>query len=666
MKDLWEIAVVAPLYDLLTYTADDALDLNVGNIVEVPLGKRVCMGVCISPTQRLKTEFEIKHVNRILYEGWKIPTDYLQWLIWVSEYYVYPLGLVLDLSFPPSLKTQSKPRKQASERSVPFAKVTLNSFQDDILKRILGHQNFGVHLLHGVTGSGKTEIYLELFNHFISQKGQGLFLLPEISLTPQMLNRFSARFPGQIAIIHSQLTPAQKNYEWNRIQDGAAKILIGARSALFCPVPDLSLIIIDEEHDSSFKQDSKLKYHAKSSATMLAKKKNIPIVLGSATPSLESWQHVVQKKYFYYSLSQRAKTEAPPTIELIDLKEKPKSSALPSWLSNSLYNEMLATLRRQEQVALFLNRRGTASIVFCDSCGFHFGCPNCDVALTLHNQGMLVCHYCEYQQSLKPKCPSCTEGLARPYGLGTEQLERDLKTLFPDARLARVDRDEVTHVSQLEEIIKLVENREVDILIGTQMIAKGLDFPSLKLVGFVLADIGLQMPDFRAEERACQLLFQMAGRSGRHATQADKAGKVLIQTFNPNHSIFLKVLSQDYISFLNEEFERRSELLYPPCGRMILFQVESKTLNLSESAALKLRDLALFASQAFRNELKLQILGPIPAPIPKIRNHFRYQLILKADLGIPLSKIGRWVLLEFNKLKLRVTIHVDIDPQHLL
>lgn len=481
-----------------------------------------------------------------------------------------------------------------------------------------------------------------------------------------MLNRFSARFPGQIAILHSQLTPAQKNYEWQRIQDGSAKILIGARSSLFCPIPNLRLIIIDEEHDSSFKQDSKLRYHARSAATMLAQKKDIPIILGSATPSLESWAHCQTGKYHYYSLTQRARTVTPPSITIVDLKQSKTNLALPSWMSATLFEEIQATLNNSEQVALFLNRRGTASIVFCDSCGYHYGCPNCDIALTLHNQRMLVCHYCEYQQPLGVSCPSCKEGVPKPYGLGTEQIEADLHSVFPNAKLARVDRDEVTNVAHLEEIIDLVERREIDILIGTQMIAKGLDFPSLKLVGFVMADIGLQLPDFRAQERGCQLLFQMAGRSGRHALNQAQAGKVVIQTFNPSNPIFSKVLEHDYNSFLNEELERRSELLYPPMGRMALFQIEAKTLKAAETASLKLRDYTLFASASYRETLAIQVLGPIPAPIPKIRNTYRYQLIVKSHTSVPLSQICRWATLELNKLKLRVTIHVDVDPQHLL
>jgi primosomal protein N' (replication factor Y) len=664
---LWDIAVTAPLFDLLTYQVPDHINLKQGSVVEVPLGKRKAVGICIKKkTTTLNSELEIKEVIRILYDGWALPEDYLRWLLWISEYYIYPPGLTLELSLPPASRLKSHPKKYPSDRSIPYQKIELNSYQKEIFEKIGSHPFFEVHMLHGVTGSGKTEIYLELFDHFLKQEGQGLFLLPEISLTPQMLNRFSARFPHQIAILHSQLTPAQKNYEWQRVQNKSAKILIGARSALFCPIPELKLIVLDEEHDPSFKQDSKLRYHARSAAIMLAKNKNIPIVLGSATPSLESWYQVKKKKYTYHQLNYRAKTQTTAKIELIDMRQKDPGSKLPSWLSQRLFNEMKYSLNRDEQVALFLNRRGTASIVFCDSCGFHYGCPNCDIALTLHQQKMLVCHYCNYQQLLGNKCSSCHEGTPKPYGLGTEQIETDLISLFPSARIVRIDRDEIQSVTHLEEIIQSIEKREVDILIGTQMIAKGFDFPSLKLVGFVLADIGLQLPDFRAQERACQLLFQMAGRSGRHSLGEDDAGKVLIQTYNPDNFVFTKVIENLYTSFMDEELERRSELNYPPSGRMVLFHLESKTQKTAERAALKLRELLLFATRRYRESSGLQVLGPTPATISKIRNQFRYHLIVKSDLEIPISKISRWAFLELNKLKLRVTTHVDVDPQHLL
>jgi len=663
---LWEVAVKAPIFELLTYQAPDSLRIKKGNIVEVPLGKRKAIGVCVKKSTGLTSELEIKEIQGILYDGWTLPEDYLNWLLWISDYYIYPPGLTLELSLPPSSKVQSHPKKKPSEKSVPFRRIELNSYQKQIFEKVNKSQAFEVHFLHGITGSGKTEIYLELFDHFLKQGGQGLFLLPEISLTPQMLNRFSARFPNQIAILHSQLTPAQKNYEWHRVQNKDAKILIGARSALFCPIPDLRLVILDEEHDSSFKQDTKLRYHARSAAIMLAKNKNIPVVLGSATPSLESWYQIKQQKYVYHHLNFRAKTHTTPKIELIDMRQKDFASKLPNWLSQRLFKEIQSSLNQDQQVALFLNRRGTASIVFCDSCGFHYGCPNCDIGLTLHQQKMLVCHYCNYQQPLGNKCPSCYEGIPKPYGLGTEQIESDLISLFPTARIARIDRDQIQNLTQLDEMIQSIEKREIDIIIGTQMIAKGLDFPSLKLVGFVLADIGLQLPDFRAQERACQLLFQMAGRSGRHSVGDEDSGRVLIQTYNPNNPIFPNVLDQVYTPFLDDELKRRSELNYPPCGRMVLFHLESKTQRGVEYAALKLRDILLFATRRYRENFRLQVLGPTPAAISKIRNQFRYHLIVKSDPEIPISKICRWALVELNKLKLRVTTHADVDPQHLL
>jgi primosomal protein N' (replication factor Y) (superfamily II helicase) len=680
---LWDIAIAAPFHHLLTYSAPKEFPIQRGSVVKVPLRNSYRYGVCLQKTphpelltkpsedspEPSSSKVQIKAILDLAFNGLIVSEEYLKWAFWMSEYYVYPLGLVLESLFPPLNRVQSRPRKKIGSKENPsYQKWPLNPEQDEIFNQIRAHHYFGVHLIDGVTGSGKTEIYLELFEFFLREGGQGLFMLPEISLTPQMLNRFSSRFPEEVAILHSQLTPAQRISQWQKVTTGSAKVLIGARSCLFCPIPSLKLIIIDEEHDSSFKQDSKLRYHGKNAAIMLGKIKNIPVVLGSATPSLESWVLAQGSHYHYYSLKKKAKAHTGPRIEIIDLKKKEslRPSHLPSWMSHQLYKEMTAVLEKKDQVALFLNRRGTASTVFCDSCGFCHHCPNCDVTLTLHHKKMLLCHYCGYQESLQKHCPSCKVGVSKPYGLGTEQIEADLLLLFPHARLARIDRDEITHLSQLEDVITSIEKREIDILIGTQMIAKGLDFPGLRLVGFVLADIGLHTPDFRAQEKSCQLLFQMAGRSGRHASRAEDAGQVLIQTYRPSNTVFEKVVTQDYSSFLEEEKLRRSELSYPPFGRIALFILESKKQKDLEERAFHLKKLVSFSSKKYIETFKLQILGPAPSPIYKMNNTFRYQLIIKADSKVPLSKICHWCLQQISKVKSRVTIYVDIDPQHLI
>lgn len=666
----WQVAVNAPFFEYLTYECPPELDLKAGQAIEVPLGRRKAFGVAISPGAKPENaDLKIKPISRILHDGWTLPKAYFEWLEWIWQYYVYPPGLVFELGFPQSEKVAKRPRSDVLPKDVIYPRYTLNSEQQKAFDAIALRFDFSTHLIHGVTGSGKTEIYLELFEHFTKQEGQGLFLLPEISLTPQMLSRFSARFQDKIAVIHSQLTPAQRAFEWQKATSGQASIVIGARSAIFCPLPNLKLIVVDEEHDGSFKQDTKLRYHARSCAIMLAKLSNVPVVLGSATPSLESWLNSENQKFQKHVLYKRAKSTTLPSVELIDMrihKQEAKPSMLPTWLSPKLQAAIEQTLDRQEQVALFLNRRGFASIVFCDSCGFHHECPNCDISLTLHHHQMLVCHYCNYQESLTDHCPSCKEGVPKPYGLGTEQVEKDLHSLFPNARIARIDRDEITHVKQLEEVIRDVEQRKIDILVGTQMIAKGLDFPSLKLVGFILADIGLNMPDFRAQERAFQLLHQMAGRAGRHASHVEDRGQVLVQTYVPDNPVFQWLQAEDFGGFMTQELAHRAELGYPPHGRLVAIHIQGRDLSATQKAASLINSLlnkGLKNSPHFAN---LQILGPSEAPIARIRNRFRYQVLLKAANSVPISKICLWMISQVQKAIPGVEIHVDVDPQHLL
>lgn len=660
------IAVNAPLIDTLTYTLEASEPPKKGQVVIVPLGRRKAQGVITHyQTHRPDSEFELKPIYELL--STTIAQDYLDWLIWMADYYVYPLGLVLDLSLIKLKTVAAKPRRSALKPTAITTPLVLNNDQKQIVDKIPNSNGFEVHLIHGVTGAGKTEVYLELFQKICQNSGQGLFLLPEISLTPQMIQRFSARFGQDIAIIHSQLTPAQRQQEWLKATSGEAKIIIGARSALFCPLPNLKLIIIDEEHDTSFKQDTKLRYHARNAAIKLSQIKQIPIILGSATPSLETLQNVNLGKYFIHRLTQRAKTNFPADIQIIDMRAKKSAkSSLPNWLSSELYLSIQSVLEQGNQCALFLNRRGFSSIVFCDSCGYHYECPNCDIALTLHHGNMMLCHYCGYQESLHEHCPSCKEGTPKPYGIGTEQIEADLMQLFPDKKIARIDRDEITHIQQLEDTIKKIESGEFHILVGTQMIAKGLDFPNLKLVGFVLADIGLQTPDFRAQEKALQLLRQMTGRAGRHATSAEQAGKVLIQTYQPDNSLFQFIQDSQSLIFESQELINRQELMYPPYGKIAVFQFQGRDLSLVQQGChFLVKSLNhVIETKDYRSDV--HILGPVEAPIARLRNKYRYQVILKVATHVPLSAICKWALVSISKQKINIEVHVDVDPQHLL
>ena len=431
------------------------------------------------------------------------------WLKFLSEYYVYPLGRVLKSVYPPLKKNR---RSRASQKApvlpdvVRDEKKTLTPDQQKVFDAISTElEGFSTHLIFGITGSGKTEIYLQLIEEVLSLGKQALVLVPEISLTPQLVHRFTARFGAKVAVLHSQLTDREKTEQWWAAVQGESEVVIGARSALFCPLPRLGLIVVDEEHEASFKQEETLRYHARDAAIMRAKLEGCPILLGSATPSLESWHRAQQNIYTLHTLTQRATGQQLPEVEIVDLKAEKEAATdaqwndlRPSWMSYQLYRELSSCLERGEQAALFLNRRGMAPAVVGTITGEVPHCPNCDISLTLHGEQYLVCHYCNYSSTTHREAEKLGEDELLPLGLGTEQIQTDLERLFPAARLARADRDEVTTREDLEELISRVESRQVDFLIGTQMIAKGLDFPHLSLVALVLADVGFNLPDFRA------------------------------------------------------------------------------------------------------------------------------------------------------------------------
>ena len=675
-------------------------------------------------------KYEIKAIAQVNEQRPLLSELYLQWLEWLAHYYVYPLGLVLRLAFPPLDKKQSPKKKQieppvtrsavhrrprgssqaspaapvswrwssrpshagrnaTASMAVPISRnrrrkptkarahlirpsmdgrschgVQLNSTQRRCVDEILKPDGFRVHLLQGVTGSGKTEVYLNLFEHYLQQGQQGLMLTPEIALTPQLVKQFKNRFGDQVAVMHSQLTPREKTNQWWDMVEGRRQILIGVRSALFCPLPRLGLIVIDEEHEASFKQDTKFKYHARDSAIVLAQKQGIPIVLGSATPSLESLHNAQRGRYLWHKMPHRVGNSKLPSVEVVDLSTSPAdetasrslggSAGRPFWMSEVLHQHMQQCLQRREQVALFLNRRGMARQQLCQRCGEAVECPNCDISLTLHGKKYLVCHYCEYSKILQKTCGSCGSDKMITLGLGTEAVERDVKTLFPEARVMRADRDEITNRKQLESLIYKMEQHELDILVGTQMIAKGLDFEKLSLAGLVLADTSFNLPDFRAPERAFQLMVQMSGRAGRK-----RRGHVVIQAYNPVHPSVECAKQHDYFAFSKQELQGRQELNYPPFGRLCLLSLEGKKEARTQQVADRLKEKI---SALQRHWPKLSVLGPAPAPIFKLCNKYRYHILLKAPSG--LSAFCHIIQDEYTKMAARSTrLHINIDPQ---
>ncbi len=515
---------------------------------------------------------------------------------------------------------------------------------------------FSVFLLHGVTGSGKTEVYLRAIASLAGTGKGAIVLVPEIALTPLLLGRFRKRFGGRVAVLHSALTERERADEHERIRSGQVAVAIGARSAVFAPFPRLGLIVVDEEQENSYKQEEGLRYHARDVAVMRAKFASAVCVLGSATPSLESFSNARSGKYRYLRIANRVDHRPLPEVEVIDTKALPKASIY----STRLVDGMRKRLERKEQSLLLLNRRGFSSVLICGDCGGTMQCPSCSVSLSFHkSERMLKCHYCDFQAQPPATCPSCGGAAMKPLGTGTQRIEEEVASLFPEARIARMDSDSVRGRDAYDKLLGRVDRGEIDILLGTQMIAKGHDFPSVTLVGAVDADVGLNLPDFRSAEKTFQLITQAAGRAGR----GDAAGEVVIQTMNPGHYAFRHSASHDYDGFYEEEIRYRRELGYPPFRRMIKIELKGarEKIVLESAAAAKNRIRHLLRDKG------TTLLGPAPSPIAKVRGKYRYQLLLlsaKREVLRMLAVEARKVVEE--KFGRQVQAIVDVDPVNLM
>jgi primosomal protein N' (replication factor Y) len=518
---------------------------------------------------------------------------------------------------------------------------------------------FTPFLLHGVTGSGKTEVYLRVIAAALELGKTALVLVPEISLTPQLAARFRARFGDQVAILHSGLSEQARLGEWSRLRRGEATIAVGARSAVFAPLAKLGVIVVDEEHDGSFKQEEGVRYHARDVALVRAQRAGAVCVLGSATPSLESYAHSERGQYRRLVLAERPTARPMPQVEIVDLrKHMADGDAMVSAPLRVAIGEALAA---GDQTILFLNRRGFATFVLCRGCGHAFRCPHCSVSLTYHRHSdRLACHYCGFQQRVPDVCPSCggKDTIIRK-GLGTEKVADAIAAEFPSARVARLDRD-VASGAKVEVVLARVARREVDILVGTQMVTKGHDFPGVTLVGVLCADTGLDLPDFRSSERTFQLLAQVAGRAGR----GDRAGRVIVQTYRPEAAAVVSAAGHDYESFFRAESQARAELAYPPHGRLIAVRIDGGKAHEVVATARQLADVA--ESVAQRPELggHVEIRGPVAAPLEKLRGRTRWQIWLRGTDRSALRKVARAVLSHQPAGSVRVGL--DVDPMSAL
>ena len=550
----------------------------------------------------------------------------------------------------------------ANKKIEKTSKLTLTEEQQEAYQKIeksIDENRYEEFLLFGVTGSGKTEIYLQLIEKVLKQNKKAIMLVPEISLTPQMIERFIARFDKErIAVLHSKLSIGERYDEWNKIKENKADIIIGARSAIFAPIQNLGIIIIDEEHDSSYKSEATPKYNAIEIANKIAKEEKIPIVLGSATPDITTYYKAEKGEITKLTLTKRANNSNLPQIEIIDLKQE-LANGNHSMLSFELYNSIEENLKNHYQTILFLNRRGYSTFIMCRDCGYTVKCKNCNISMTYHSfEKKLKCHYCGYEENLVTICPECGSKKIRYFGTGTQKLEDEIHKQFPNATTIRMDVDTVTKKNSHEEILNKFKNDNIDILIGTQMVVKGHHFPKVTLVGVIAADSSLNMDDYRANEKTFQILVQVAGRAGRE----NLSGKVVIQSYNPENFSIQTAKKQNYQEFYETEITLRKQLKYPPFCDIIVIGFNSLKEEKIIETSQKVYDL--LKEKVPENYI---ISKPAPSPIDKIQNRYRWRIIIKGNMDWNLNEIlNKCLATIYEKNDKSVNISIDVNPNNMI
>lgn len=654
------IALPTPLRRLFDYLPPQDFDLTKitpGSRVAVPFQSRTLVGILISiesessvPTKKLKQAITVLDHAPIL------PDDVYKLCHWAADYYHYALGEVLSAALPTWLRkgkesTIETKLKKPSRHEAPML-PTLNDAQQQAVTAITNAANtFKAFLLDGVTGSGKTEVYLRAINEVLANGQQVLVLVPEISLTPQTVARFKTRFNVPIVTLHSSVSEKAKFVAWSAAKSNEAKIVIGTRSAIFTPFHHLGLIIVDEEHDTSFKQQDRFRYHARDLAIMRANLNHIPIVLGSATPSLETLLNVKRKRYDYLSLPERAGVAELPQFQLIDIKQ----SKLEDGLSAPLLQAMQDHLSQGNQVMLFLNRRGFAPVLYCTNCAWMVGCKRCDARMVYHRSPVkLQCHHCDTFSVIPKCCEKCGGTNMQPVGVGTQRLEQTLANHFPDVPIIRVDRDSTRKKGAMQAMLEQIHQQPKAILLGTQMLAKGHHFPQVTLVGMIDADSGLFSADFRAAEQMGQLLLQVSGRAGRE----EKRGTVVIQTRHPNHPLLQLLIQKGYHSFSQTLLGEREQALLPPFSYFAVFRAESRAEQQASDFLTSIKQLFDEFNQV------VTVLGPVPAMMAKRKGLYCQHLLLKTNKRSALQQFLKTILekIEANPLSHSVKWLLDVDP----
>ncbi len=649
------IALPVPLRKTFDYLPSAHMPLlQVGMRVLVPFGRRRLVGILIEVAQETTcAPDKLKPIIAVLDETALFPPLIFKLCLWASHYYHYPLGEVFSAAMPTQLR-QGKTPKTPDKGTIPAhtaLHLTLNAEQDAALKEINNAQGFKPFLLEGITGSGKTEVYLQAIARMIQQNQQVLVLIPEINLTPQTVSRFTARFKVPIVVLHSNLGDKDRAIAWQSAALGIALIVIGTRSAIFTPLPHLKLIIIDEEHDLSFKQQDGFRYCARDLALKRAQLEACPIILGSATPSFESLQNARMGRFQHLMITLRAGNAQLPSFDIIDIRKQ----KLQQGLSPLLLKKMQYHLEQGNQVLVFINRRGYAPTLICHDCGWVAECTHCDARLTYHKiKNTLFCHHCDQQTRVPTHCVCGSTDIV-PLGQGTQRIEAWLNDHLPNYKTVRIDRDSTRGKNKLPQMLEAVQQGEYQILVGTQMLAKGHHFPRVTLVAILDADQGLLSADFRAAERLGQLIIQVAGRAGR----ASLAGTVAIQTHHPDHPLLLQLIQQGYHTFAETALEERLQAGLPPFSYMALLRAESV---LEEDPITFLQQARALISEP----TLVQILGPIPAPMQRKQGHYRAHLLLQAKTRGDLQRLLTVWLLQVETLTHKgLRWSVDIDPQSL-
>jgi primosomal protein N' (replication factor Y) len=661
MRDFFaEILLPIPLNQAFVYKTNDK-NISTGDVVKVEFRKKFLFGVVVKVASELESSLSIDKIKEIIFKNddIKLKEKTIEFINWISSYNLVPSGLILK-SFLGILNSDKAKNPTKTTKLVAESIDNSNFFlqklsenqqkiSDELCDRINGGGHF-VALIDGVTGSGKTEIYFYLIKEILAKNnGQVLILLPEIALTSQLLSRFEKQFNFKPALWHSKISTKQKREIFYGIADGSLRVLIGARSALLLPYKNLKLIIIDEEHDSSFKQEDSFNFNARDMAIVNAKLENFPIILSSATPSLSSFHNAKLGKYLYFKLEEKF-YEKKNIIKLIDLRKQRLSSE--KFISDELKSALKKNLEDGKQSLLFLNKRGYAPVTLCRACGQKINCPNCSSYLVLHkNLKKMMCHYCGYLSGLTEDCKKCnTEKSLVNIGCGVEKIKEEIEKYFTEARICLVTSDNVLNFEDADSLVKKIFNQEIDIIIGTQLIAKGYDFPHLSLVGIVDSDSGFYSSELNATEKSYQLLNQVIGRAGRRKD----AGKVFIQTYNPENFVFKKIISGDQSGFYNAEIKNREMLALPPFTRIASIVVSAFDENLAHNFAKKV-------IKKFPNDKFIDLFGPTEMPLLKIKNRYQYRVFVKVNKKINLQKLI-FDVIRTLEIKGGIKVVVDVDP----